>query len=340
MQNVRLEDIAKKMGISVVTVSNALAGRKGVSDKLRAEIKATAKSMGYLKRSRQDKKTAPKNGKAWGRRVVVVTNETYIEKYTSFYWELYQKTVFYASKLGCVAMLEIFSKDMEKNKVVPQLIEEESVDGVIILGKAEREYLLSITERSRVPVVLLDFNDDSVECDSVISNGFYGMYTMTNYLFNAGHKDIAFVGSIMANDSIMDRYQGYTKSLMEHGVEQREDWILPDRDLVTGKNTVIDLPEQMPTAFVCNCDYTAAILISELKLEGYKVPEDISVVGYDDYLVESKWVDFITTYAVDMDSMAKTALKLLMKKIDGTGNRRMLSVVDGHPVIRNSVKKI
>ena len=64
------------------------------------------------------------------------------------------------------------------------------------------------------------------------------------------------------------------------------------------------------------------------------------MVGYDDYLVESNWVNFITTYAVDMDSMAKTALKLLMKKIDGTGSRRMLSVVDGHPVIRSSVKNI
>lgn len=338
MQNVRLEDIAKKMGISVVTVSNALAGRKGVSDKLRDEIKATAQNMGYLKKSRQDKRLASPKGKVWGRRVAVVTNETYIEKYTSFYWELYQKTMFYASKLGCVAMLEIFSKEMERNKVIPQLIEEESVDGVIILGKAEREYLVRITERTKVPVVLLDFNDDSVECDSVISNGFYGMYTMTNYLFNSGHRDIAFVGSIMANGSIMDRYQGYTKSLMEHGIELREDWIIEDRDLITGKNTVIDLPDTMPTAFVCNCDYTAAILLSELRLEGYKVPDDISVVGYDDYLVESNWVDFITTYAVDMDSMAKTALKLLMKKIDGTRSGKLLSVVDGHPVIRKSVK--
>lgn len=341
MQNVRLEDIAKRMGISVVTVSNALAGRKGVSDKLRKEIEHMAEKMGYLKKSRRDKRTFSGAGNnAWGRRIVVVTGETYIEKYTSFYWEMYQKTVFRASKLGCIMMLEIFSKDMERTLTLPDLITEGRVDGVILLGKIEKTYLKRMIEKSKSPVVLLDFNDDSVDCDAVISNGFYGMYTMTNYLFNAGHKDIAFVGSIMATDSIMDRYQGYSKSLMEHDIGEREDWIIPDRDNVTGKNTVIDLPERMPTAFVCNSDYTAAILVSELKLEGYNVPEDISVVSYDDYLVESNWVDFLTTYAVDMDAMAGAALKLLMKRIDGTAQNKMLSVVDGKPVIRKSVKQL
>lgn len=341
MSSVRLEDIARKLNISVVTVSNALAGRKGVSDRLREEIRRTADEMGYRKRDRREKHAdGYKDGDTRGKRIDVLINGKYIEKYTSFYWEMYQRTAFRASKKGCIAMLEIYSYEMEEQLIVPDLIEGNQADGIIVLGKMESRYLNKIIDSSKAPVVLLDFATEDVDCDAVVSNSFYGMYAMTNYLFRSGHRDIAYVGSIMATGSIMDRYQGYCKSLIEHGVEEKPEWIIEDRDLVTGKAKVIDLPEQMPTAFVCNSDYSASLLAAELKLEGYRVPEDISIVGYDDYIAYGPMKDCLTTYAVDMDGMASRALKLLMERIENPGAPRRIYTVDGKMIIRDSVKKI
>ena len=80
---------------------------------------------------------------------------------------------------------------------------------------------------------------------------------MTNYLLKKGHRNIGFVGSIYATSSIMDRYHGYCKALMEKGIQIRKEWILEDRNVETGDIIVGELPDMMPTAFACNCDLVA-----------------------------------------------------------------------------------
>ena len=98
----------------------------------------------------------------------------------------------------------------------------------------------------------MDFCDEKADTDAVISDSYYGAYRMTNYLFDMGHREIAYVGTLLATGSITDRYLGYTKSLMEHGVAVREDWTIPDRDIQTGEidtDRLMQLPQEMPTAF-------------------------------------------------------------------------------------------
>lgn len=82
---------------------------------------------------------------------------------------------------------------------------------------------------------------------------------MTHYLREKGHRDIAFVGSVYANENIMDRYYGYRKGLEEAGIPFRKEWVLEDRDLIAG-NMRVELPDNMPTAFVCNSDLSAGYL--------------------------------------------------------------------------------
>ena len=113
-----------------------------------------------------------------------------------------------------------------------------------------------------------------------MSGNYIGMYKMTHYLLEKGHRDIAFVGSVYANENIMDRYYGYRKGLEEAGIPFRKEWVLEDRDLIVGDMRV-ELPDNMPTAFVCNSDLTASMVINQLEEQGYRVPEDFSVVGFD-----------------------------------------------------------
>ena len=131
--------------------------------------------------------------------------------------------------------------------------------------------------------------------------------------------------------------------MMEHGVEVKKEWILNDRDIANKKvdlDKYIKLPKSMPTAFICNCDLTASMFIQYLKAKGYNVPEDISVVGYDDFLYSEVSGIGITTYKVDMEEMVRRTLKRIMHILKGERYRGGLSIVEGYIVEKESVKEL
>ena len=101
---------------------------------------------------------------------------------------------------------------------------------------------------------------------------------------------------------------------------------------------LLQLPKEMPTAFVCNCDLTASFLIRRLHEHGYRVPEDISVVGYDNYLFPGLCDVAITTYEVDMKEMARQTVHTLIRKMAGEPYRQGICIVEGHMVTKDSVK--
>lgn len=331
-----LEDIAGRLQVSVVTVSNALAGRSGVSEELRARIVQTAQELGYQRRERKEKKfSAARKTMPDGMKIGVIAEERYLEKFASFYWAMYQKIVVEASRRGCFVLLEVLAEETRNTQELPKLVKQDQIDALIVLGHMTTEYLHKLYRSLKQPMLLMDFDDMEIPCDAVISNGFYGMYYMTNYLIRAGHTQLGFVGSYLATDSIMDRYQGFSKSLLEHGLVQRPEWILEDRSLSTGK-AAVRLPEELPTAFVCNCDYIANLVAEELKKSGLRVPEDISLVGYDDFLMKGEMKERITTYSVDMEAMAHEAVKLLMKRKKGELDEKIVRIVEGRMIERSS----
>lgn len=337
-KTVRLADIAEKVGVSVVTVSKALSGQKGVSEEMRHKIRVLAEEMGYMPvhSARQEK--------ARSYTVGVITFERYFAKFASFYWKMYQELATQAVKENCFSMLEVIAELDENALEKPKLFEEERADGIIVIGKPKRDYLKMLYQNKKIPMVFLDFYDDEEIVDSVISAGFYGMYRMTEYLIKNGHTRIAYVGTLLYTESITDRYFGYCKALMEHGLEQKPEWIFNDRgygDGLIGVNYRFSFPQDnMPEAFVCNNDVTAHALIEQLQEKGYHVPEDISVVGYDDYLYAEFGDSRITTYSVDMAEMSRSALACLVGRIENTGTDTKVYIVNGRLVERDSVRKI
>ena len=332
---VKLADIAERLNVSTVTVSKALSDQKGVSEEMRGKIKQLADELGYVPPSAGRKAREQKSYN-----IGVIIAEQFLDKYDSFYWQLYQMLATRAVSRECFTMLEVISKQDEIEVNLPKVVQEEKVHGVIVIGKMNPEYLHALNEKGRIPVVYLDFYDEEKECDAVISDSFYGMYRLVNYLYGMGHKKIAYVGTLLSTASITDRYFGYAKSLLEHGDKIREDWVIEDRSLETGKieiDTLLQLPREMPTAFACNCDLTASVLIKKLKEAGYRVPEDISVVGYDNYLYPGLCDVGITTYEVDMKEMARRAIHTIVRKISGDNYHKGVFVVEGHLVYKESV---
>lgn len=335
---VKLADIAERLGVSTVTVSKALSGQKGVSEELREKIKQLADEMGYKQPSA---KRREKSGKSYN--IGVLISERWLDKYDSFYWQMYQQVATRAVAKECFTLMEVVSMQMETECEMPRLVQEHKVDGIIVIGRLFERYITFLNEKSAIPLVYLDYCNEKADTDAVVSDSYYGAYHMTNYLFEMGHRKIAYVGTLLATGSITDRYFGYVKSMLEHGLTVRDDWVIDDRDREDGKidaEQMIELPEEMPTAFVCNCDLTASYLIKKLQDAGYRVPDDISVVGYDNYLFPGLCDVEITTYEVDMKEMARRAIQMLTKKISGENYRQGICIVEGHLVIKDSVKRM
>ena len=333
-KTVKMSDIAERLNVSTVTVSKALSDQKGVSDEMRNKIKKLALEMGYQKPiSKPEDRSRSFN-------VGVIVPEDYIEKYQTFYWEMYQEINMAAVKNNSFVMLEVLNAADEKAGIPPKLLKENKVDGLIVLGGLQSDYLKMIKEHYATPTVYLDFYDSNIKEDSVISNSFYGTYMLTNYLFDKGHTNIGFVGTVLATKSITDRYLGYMKSLLEHEKKIREDWVLDDRDSERHNFQKFLFPEEMPTAFVCNCDSIASWVIRELEKEGFRVPEDVSVVGFDDFLYPGLCNIPLTTYAVNMTKMAETGVRLLVKKMTGGETSEGMHLIEGRFIERKSVRAI
>ena len=335
---VKMLDIATKLGVSVVTVSNALAGRDGVSEVMRKKICETADDMGYKPSNTKSGKKKPVIQKL-GKSVGILTSERFVGARGTFYWELTANISNKLSAMNVLTVYECITEANEKNAVLPNMITEKKVDGIIVIGQIHREYIAKLSKIEQ-PLLFVDFYDSRYNIDSVNSDSYHGGYILTDYLVEMGHRQIGFFGTVNATSSINDRFLGYIKCLMENGLEYRKEWTLGDR---TDKGILydkIDFPDEMPTAFVCNSDETAFRVISALKSKGVRVPEDISVVGYDNYTVSSICIPTITTVEVDLDKMAAESVDIMVKKLDDPSYHEGRRIISGKLIVKNSVLDI
>jgi len=333
-KNIKMKDIADAIGVSTVTVSKALANKEGVSLELRQKIKEKAAEMGYVYNP------IPKlllDGKV--NNVGILVSKKFLVCGYDVYFQIYETIVEKLTEYGYYGLLEVLTKQAEFECDMPRVLRESKVDGIILLGQISYPYLQMISTCS-VPFVLLDFYGSYEGMTSVVADNFYGSYMLTSYLIKNGHKKIGFVGNYLATSSIMDRYMGYMKSLIENGYgDDVSKYLIMDRD-DNNINIDIELPDIMPTAFVCNNDEVANTLIGKLMQNGYKVPDDISVVGFDNF--EKKYTSpiGITTIEVDFIDMGKAAANIIVRKINEADYNPGRHLVSCRMVIRDSVKAI
>lgn len=336
---VKMIDIAQKLGVSVVTVSNALGGRDGVGEEMRKKICDTADEMGYIPSNTKNERRKHIIQKL-GKNVGILTAERFIGDRGTFYWELTANISNNLSKLNICTIYECLKNENENTGNLPNMISENKVDGVIVIGQLHRNYI-DVLSRIEIPLLFVDFYDSRYSVDSVNSDSYNGSYMLTDYLVKMGHKKIGFIGTLNTTSSINDRYLGYLKCIIENDLEQRRDWLIDDRGgEYSLLYTDIDFPSEMPTAFVCNCDETAFRVISALRSKGVRVPEDISVVGFDNYTVSNICIPTITTVEVDIKKMADVSVEIMEKKLLDTDYSEGRRVISGNLIIKNSVLDI
>lgn len=328
-KNITMRDIADKLNISAVTVSKALSDRDGVGDKLREEIKTIAEQMGYRKNvlAKDMKEGITHN-------IGILIPERYMQN-EGPYIKCQQKVSRHLMRNNYYGIMEVISKDMELLLTLPKLIIDRKVDAVIFMGQMKPDYVREISEHIGIPYILFDFYYENMTADAIIGDNLHGGSALASHLIALGHRRIGFIGNILANGAVMERFLGYYKTLLENGIEFRRDWILDDKDDYD-ENIDIALPEDMPSAFISSSDETAYRFISMLQGRSVRVPEDVSVVGFGDSLYASLSRPKLTTFSIDIDQMAQSAADGIIAKLHSPETAVGRKVIGGELITRQS----
>lgn len=333
-KEVTMQGIADQLSISKVTVSKALNDKEGVSEELKEKIKEAAIKLGYKKISTEQPQETKKN-------IAVMVRERYVTgtDYISFYLKFYQKIASALNDRGYMCNLFTLSDEKQNKVELPKLFFEDYISGVIVIGDINKKYIKEV-KKLDIPIVFLDYYDSDNEYDCILTDNYYSTYELTNHLLKNGHADIGFVGNIDSTSSIQDRFLGYYRSLLEARITINQNWIVSDRD-ESSNEIEFALPTPMPSAFVCNCDDTAYRFITFLKRNNYRIPEDISIVGFDNDIYAEICEPKLTTIAIDMETMTQKVTNKMVNYIQNEVEEKKTRIfVTGDIIYRESVKKI
>ena len=324
-----MQDLADELKISKVTVSKALNGKPGVSEQLKEKIFRLADRYEYM---------LPDYGQRRLKKVAVAMNGRFHnDRSGKFYMDMYEHILAGLREASCTGLLVTPSRASLREDLA--MLDKQSFDGLILLGildAAVRDRLCALA----LPKVFVDLYDETGRSDSVVTENIYSAYEATMYLISMGHRDIGFVGTTDATHSITDRYLGWARALIENKLPRRPEWIIPDRD-ERGRAMEPPLPTRLPTAFMCNCDETAFRLIKQLRRSGIRVPEDISVAGFDDDIYAALSEPSLTTVAVDTEEIGRKAAGRMLRRMENpaAGSGEVLRV-PGRLIVRDSVRRL
>lgn len=300
---VTMQDIADQLDISKVSVSKALNGKGGISDELRRTIISTAQEMGY---ERIPTETV-------NRFAFIVSKHFFLET-DAFYSEMYYRFSYQCLERGCSATLIIVSNGDVEHLRLPVQLQMEEFSGLAIAGEMPDDFLRLLEKPGR-PMVLMDFESRAVSANALLTDNYHWASLITQKLVDQGHRKIGFVGQPGATNSITDRFFGYRRTLLTNGLPFREEWVLVNNDTPTGLYmSNIDLPQDMPTAFVCHCDMAAHYLLATLNQAGYQCPQDVSIISFDNTRLAETCCPALTSVGIDTRAFARQALELLLNE--------------------------
>lgn len=335
---VRISDIALKSGVSLSTVSLVLNNRPGVSRETRERVLEIAEELGYpLKPSA----TAGKDVPLATLGMVVKLDPDISPQANPFYSQVIVGIEDTCRRKGINLLFTTLPVDEDNRPLeIPQLVSNDMVDGLLIVGICVNETLASAIDQRPTPVVLVDGYADSGRYDAVVSDNFRAAYQAVTYLIQRGHRHIGLVGGAEAcYPSLKERRNGYLRALKENGINQA--YIANFNIIKTkGYQETIDLLRENPqiTALFCLNDDVGSAALRAAQSLGRRVPQQISIVGYDDTYIAANTHPPLTTMHVDTLAMGRAAVHLLSLRIDHPESARMTLTVHPHLVERESVR--
>lgn len=328
-----IKDVAQLAGVSVSTVSRALSNRVFVEENTKRRVLEAVKTLNYHP-------SAMAKGLREGRTYVLALMIPDIN--SLFYPELMKNAEKAASEKGYALFLCNSNESLEKEKKTINMLAGRGIDGVICMSvQDEINHLLSFEKETGIPVVLVNRNfPERISCIS--STDEQGGYLMTKYLLDKGHRKIAGVFGNFDMQRFRARYDGCKRALEEYGVKDYKKYFIYDVSSIEEayvRTKDMLSREDRPTAFFASMDILAIGVYRGIEEMGFRKPEDVSVVGYDNIFMTQYMNPPLTTYSVPIADLAKNAVNCVIEHIEGK-KEKMHIVIEGEVAERNSVKNL
>ena len=324
-----IKDVAKLAGVSICTVSRALANKENITPKTMEKVLSAVRELDYKPNySARSLKTG--NTDTLGLIVPDITNP--------YYPKVAKSIEEYAARHGYMILLCNSNEDLNKEKRLVDTLKKRNVDGVIILPCSRHIEHFKRFEKGHIPYVFLNRSFQDVP-NCVPSDNFYGAYVMTKYVVEQGHRNISAAYLSFENQIYQERYEGTLEALREYGLERcAENFLFNIKDIGDSYKRIRALLESdhRPTALIAANDMMCFGAYSAASNCGLRIPEDFSVTGYDDISMASLMMPPLTSFRQPEDEMAKGGVDYLLECMVGE-NPAPPKRLRGELVIRQSV---
>lgn len=309
---VSLKDVAQACGVSVATVSKALNGHSDVGAATTKRIKEKAREMGY---SPNTAARALKTHKTYNLGVLFC-DEAQSGLTHHFFSEVLEGFRVVAERCGYDITFINNSKSTDHSSYYERCVAR-GVDGVVIACVNFDSPYISELLNGTIPVVTIDHKFN--QCSAIVSDNVTGMKQLTEYIISQGHKKIAFIHG-KPSSVTQDRVTSFYRTLYENNIPLNDDYVLEadylDTDGAAECTKVLMRSKDRPTCIVYPDDFSCIGGINALTEMGIRVPEDVSIVGYDGHQISQVLNPKLTTLKQDAKNIGGMAAERLIQQIE------------------------
>lgn len=313
--SITAKELAKKLGISATAVSMALNNKPGVSTKTRQKIIKAAETFGY-------DFTKIKSSQNHTGSIYVIFYKTHnaILSYTPIFDELYEgvKTECMKEHFSC-RLMQFYEKTDSLEDCFSDL-RGSNCAGIILVGTEITKEVAQKFINLGFPMILLDSYFEALDCTSVLINNAQGAYVATDYLISLTQSQPGYLQSSYPIQNFLERQEGYFKAIKENGMSKSRcivHKLSPSiEDSMADMLEILYNEEPLAKCYFADNDIIAIGAMKAFKLKGYKIPDDIAIIGFDN-ISESRIIEpSLTTMDVPRLYIGLTAAKLLIEQID------------------------
>lgn len=326
---VSIFDVAKKSGLSVVTVSRVINQAGTVREGNRQKVLQAMKELDYQPNAAARSLARGKTG-IIGVAISNLNDSFFDAVVKEMNDRLAERDFFLALSIST----DVF-KSFENS-----LFQEDRVDGLIVVSPTNEEAYVSELRKKKIPFVLIDNQQDHEGVSSVIVDNFTGGYEATKHLIELGHSAIAHIRGPQPFLSSAERERGYRHAMQEAGLHEL--WIEQGDFSITSGYTIADswiAAGKMPTAVFTADDFIALGLMDACKQASYQIPRDISIVGFDDQVLASEFRPNLTTVRQPANELGQSAVNELLRWIDGDAEIHQTYKLMPELIIRDSTAR-
>ncbi len=339
MHNTTIKDVAKEANVSIATVSLVINNHGRISQDTRKKVLKTIKNLNYHPSRSARGLVSRKTGN-----IGFILTEEHFLRGEPFYSKIFLGVEFEARIHDYYILLATVSSSFSKGDSLPRFITERNFDGIIIAGKISRDLINSILKYD-MPLVFVDYSLMNGDYPTILTDNIKGGVLATNYLIENGHKNIAFIGGEISHPSIMERLQGYKLALESAKLKSNDQVVITNDDYLSRQNgcsaaeILLNRRKDVTAIFAAN-DTTAIGVMQCLNNKGIKVPDDISVIGFDDVQADLLLDPPLTTISVPKLDMGTEAIQLLLGIINKENIKARKILVPVKLIIRESTKNV